>query len=57
MFIPALALLAMRSIYIGELLRPAAAPLIVPMRIRLGGVAIVCDYPHPAVKFKVYFCR
>ena len=47
-FILASALVAMRSIYIGQLLRPAAAPLIVCMRVRLGGVAIMCDYPHPA---------
>ena len=48
MFIPALALLAMHSIYIGQLLRSAAAPLIMCMHARLGGVAIMCDYPHPA---------
>ena len=45
------ALLAMHSIYIGQLMRPAAAPLIVRMRLRLGGAAIVCDYPHPAMIF------
>ena len=49
MFIPAPALLAMCSIYIGRLLRPAAASLTICMRICLGGVAMVCDYPHPAV--------
>ena len=38
----------MHSIYIGQLLRPAAAPLIVCMRVCLGGVAMVCDYPHLA---------
>ena len=38
----------MRSIYIGQLLRPAAAPLIVCMHVCLGGVVMVCDYPHPA---------
>ena len=48
MFIPASALLAMRSIYIQLWLGPAAAPLIVHMRTQLRGVAIVCDYPHPA---------
>ena len=48
MFIPASALLAMRSIYIGQLLRSAAAPFIVRMHVRLGGVAMACDYPHPA---------
>ena len=48
-FIPALALLAMHSIYIGQLLRPTAAPLMVRMCARLEGVAIICDYPHPAV--------
>ena len=48
MFIPALALLAMHSIYIQLQVGPAAAPLIVRMRVRLGGLAIVCDYPHPA---------
>ena len=47
-FIPASALLAMRSIYIGQLLGPAAAPLIMRMHTRLGGVAMVCNYPHPA---------
>ena len=51
MFIPASALLAMHSIYIGQLLRPAAAPLIVCMYVHLGGVAIMCDYPHPATEF------
>ena len=50
MFFPASALLAMHSIYVGQLLRPAAAPLIICMRVRLGGVAMVCDYPHPAVR-------
>ena len=50
MFIPTLALLAMRSIYIGQLLRPAAVPLIVHMRVILGGVAMVCDYPHPTIQ-------
>ena len=49
MFILASVLLAMHSIYIGQLLRPAAAPLIMCMHIRLGGVAIICDYPHPAI--------
>ena len=44
MFIPTSALLAMHSIYIWLQLGPAAAPLIVHMRTRLGGVAIVCDY-------------
>ena len=48
-FIPASALLAMRSIYIGQLLGPAAAPLIMCMRVHLGGVAMVCYYPHPAL--------
>ena len=48
-FIPALGLLAMCSIYIGQLLRPAA-PLIMGMHVRLGGVVIMCEYPHPAVK-------
>ena len=38
----------MRSIYLGQLLGPAAAPLIMLMRTRLGSVAMVCDYPHPA---------
>ena len=31
------------------MLGPAAAPLIMPMCIHLGGVDIICDYPHPAV--------
>ena len=48
-FIPVSALLAMHSIYIGQLLRPAATPLTVRMCVCLGGVAMVCDYPHPAV--------
>ena len=37
----------MHSIYIGQLLWPAAAPFIVCMHARLGGVAIMWDYPHP----------
>ena len=41
MFIPASALLAMHSTYIGQLMQPAAASLIVRMCIHLGGVAIV----------------
>ena len=49
MFIPASALLAMHSIYIRQLMRPAAAPLIVHMAICLGGVVIICDYLHPAI--------
>ena len=56
-------LLAMHSIYIRLRLGPAAAPLIVRMRTRLRGVAIVCDYPHPAetllthisIKLQYYF--
>ena len=40
----------MYSIYIGQLVRPAAAPLIVRMHIRLGGVAIINYYPHPAAR-------
>ena len=40
----------MRSIYIWLWLGPAAAPLIVRMCTRLRGVAIVCDYPHPALE-------
>ena len=40
-------------IYIWLQLGPAAAPLIMCMRTQLGGVAIVCDYPHPAVSFKL----
>ena len=57
MFIPALALLAMRSIYIWLQLGPAAAPLIMCMHTRSGGVAIVCDYPHPAImpSYKVLY--
>ena len=49
MFIPASALVAMRSIYIGQQLRPAAAPLIVHMHVHLGGVASAYYYPHPAI--------
>ena len=41
--------MAMHSIYIGQLVRPAAAPLIVRIRVRLGGVAIIYYYPHPAI--------
>ena len=41
--------MAMRSIYIGQLVRPAAVPLTVRMRICLQGVAIVYYYPHPAI--------
>ena len=37
----------MHSIYIGQLMRPAAALLIMHMGARLGGVAIICDYLHP----------
>ena len=51
-FIPASALLAMHSTYIGQLLRPAAVPLIVHMHVLLGGVAIIYDYPHPALLHK-----
>ena len=54
MFIPASALLAVRSIYIGQLLGPAAAPLIVRMRAHLGSVAMVCDYPHPVSRLQTY---
>ena len=50
MFILASVLLAMHSIYIGQLLRPAAAPLIMCMHVCLGGVAIMCDYLHPALE-------
>ena len=48
----------MRSIYIGQLLQPAAAPLIVHMRILLGGVVIIYNYPHLAVRITVcgYVC-
>ena len=45
----------MRSIYIGQLLQPAAAHLIMRMRICLGGVANVCDYLHPAVLWDIFF--
>ena len=48
MFIPASALLAMHSIYIGQLVQPAAAPLIMCMCVHLGGVAIIYYYLHPA---------
>ena len=40
----------MHSIYIGQLLRPAAAPLIMRMCAHLGGVAIMFDYLHPAIQ-------
>ena len=43
----------MHSIYIQLWLGIAATPLIVHMHVRLGGVAIVCDYPHPAIFFHV----
>ena len=39
LFIPALALLGMRSTYIGQLVQAAAAPLILRMRACIGGVA------------------
>ena len=42
--------MVIHSNYIGQLLRPAAAPLIVHMCIHLGGVAMVCDYLHPALQ-------
>ena len=38
-FIPPLALLGMLSTYIGQLVRAAAAPLILHMRTFIGGVA------------------
>ena len=38
----------MRYIYIGQLVQPAAAPLIMHMRIHLGGVAIIYYCLHPA---------
>ena len=39
----------MCSIYIGQLVQPAASPLIMCMHVCLGGVAIIYYYPHPAV--------
>ena len=57
MFILVSALLAMHSTYIGQLLRPVAAPLNVHMRVRLGGVAMICDYQHPAIVFSYNFFR
>ena len=50
MLILASVLLAMHFIYIGQLRRPAAVPLIMCMHVCLGGVAIMCDYPHPALE-------
>ena len=47
MFIPASALLAMHSTYIGQLMQPAAASLIVRMCIHLGGVAIMLCLSAP----------
>ena len=38
----------MHSIYIGQLVQSAAAPLTVRMRVCLWDVAIVYYYPHPA---------
>ena len=38
----------MCSIYIRQLVQPAAAPLIMRMCVHLGGVAIIYYYPHPA---------
>ena len=38
-FIPASALVGMRSTYIGQLMRSAATPLILRMRACMGGVA------------------
>ena len=49
MFILALALMVMCSIYIGQLVWPAAAPLIVCMHICLWGVAIIYYYLHPEI--------
>ena len=40
--------MAMHSIYIGQLVWPAVAPLILCMHIHLGGVSIVYYYLHPA---------
>ena len=40
--------MAMHSIYIGQLVQSAAAPLTVRMRVCLWDVAIVYYYPHPA---------
>ena len=42
--------MAMHSIYIGQLVRSAAAPLTMRLRVRLGDVAIVYYYPHPALR-------
>ena len=39
LFIPALALLGMRPTYIGQLVRAAAAPLILRMHAYIGGLA------------------
>ena len=41
----------MPSIYIGQLVWPATAPLIVHMRVRIAGMAIIYYYPHPAQGF------
>ena len=42
----------MHSIYIGQLVWSAAAPIIVCMHLRLGGVTIVHSYPHPAIGWR-----
>ena len=49
--------MAMLSIYIGQPVWSAAAPLTVRMCVRLGGVAIVYCYPYPALLLEYYLFR
>ena len=49
------ALMAMHSIYIGQLVWSAAAALTMHMRVCLGDVAIVYYYPHPALAHEYDF--
>ena len=49
MFIPTSALLGMHSIYIGQLLQPAAAPLILRMHVYIGRVTITKYYLYRAI--------
>ena len=44
------ALVEMRSIYIRQLVRPVAVPLVMRMRGYIWGVATVRIYPYPALE-------
>ena len=57
MFILSFVLIGMHSIYIWQLVRPVATPLIMHMCGYIRGVATVWIYPYPAVIFsQVSFC-